>query len=208
LGFLRRVPDDLRVGREAGDPADLHPAEYPALDRGPFVAGEVVASAAPQEGHDAPEVVGGNVGIERSHRLLAAADLGDALDQLRYRRDEADDAGGDRILRHHRELGLGRVLGELQRIVDLTNRHLRAGRENLAHHARVLGRQMHDDDVGEPEIVGDLAEEGPERLHPARRGADSADRNRACACLGGGRAAIFHLTPPALAMSRTFVRRS
>lgn len=69
-----------------------------------------MAGAGPQERHDAPEVVGAPVHVERADRFLAMRHLGQPLGQARQRRHEIGDARRDGVLRHGGKVGLGRLL--------------------------------------------------------------------------------------------------
>ncbi len=214
-----------------------------------------MAGAGAQEGHDAPEVVGAAVHVERTDRFLAVGDLRQALGQAREWRDEVRDAGGDRVLRHGREVGLGRLLhhddaagfldgtdprravrtgarqdhgdavaagsgdgaeehvdrcpvparlgegpgrdavafdhqlavgrddvdaiGRQGRpVVDPQDRHSGANGKDLAEHTRLVGREMENDDVGEPEIGREVTKQPLQGRDAAGRGADGTDRHK------------------------------
>ena len=70
------------------------------------------------------------------------------------------------------ELAVGRddvdaVRLQLRRALDGMHRHARARRQYLRERARLIRREMHDDDIGEAEVVGDLGKEGLQRRDAA-----------------------------------------
>ncbi len=110
LGLLGVDVEMVRVARQRVEAADLHPPQHAAHHGRALVAREIVARAGAQEGHDAPQVVGGAVHVERADRFFAVGDLAEAIDQPRDGCDEVDGAARDGVLRHGAELGLGRLL--------------------------------------------------------------------------------------------------
>lgn len=70
------------------------------------------------------------------------------------------------------------VGGELQSIRRLGDRHRGAGAQQLDQQALVLRREMLDQHERHAAVGRHGGEEGPERLQPARRGADPDDQAR------------------------------
>jgi hypothetical protein len=57
-------------------------------------------------------------------------------------------------------------------VLDRHHRHGRVTREQIAHHALMVGRQMLDDDIGRPRICRQSLEEPLQGIEPPGRGAD------------------------------------
>jgi hypothetical protein len=58
------------------------------------------------------------------------------------------------------------------------HRHLRAKRQDLAQRARLVGVQVKDDNISQPQIVRYLTEQALQRRHTARRGPDRTDGDK------------------------------
>ncbi len=110
LRFLRVLSEIPDVSGEAVLPGHLHPPADPPAHRRALVAGEVVPGAGAEKGDDPGDLLLGLFLGGRHQRPLAVQHFGDPLGQHRDGLDEIGHPGGDGAARHHRELGLLRVL--------------------------------------------------------------------------------------------------
>jgi hypothetical protein len=136
----------------------------------------------PSDHGDADAAVGAGAGQHYGHRVLAVG-LGQGVEEvvdggalaaqlldLRQAQVAVDGgeiaAGRDHIdvVRLHRQ-----VFG------DLLHRHRYQGLEQVREHARVLRRQMHDDDIGEAAVIAGAGEELLQGVETAGGGADADD---------------------------------
>ncbi len=63
---------------------------------------------------------------------------------------------------------------QCRRALNCLHGHRRARRKNLGERARLIGREMHDDDIGETEIVVDVRKNRLQSGNAARRSSDGA----------------------------------
>ena len=124
-------------------------------------------------------------GAAQNHRHPVAAAGGDRAEEhvdrraLPARFAERSRADGV-VLDHQLPVGgddVDAVRLEFRRVHHLAHRHPGAASEDLAELALVLRREVDDNHIGEPQVVADAAEELLQRLDPACRGADGADRD-------------------------------
>ena len=155
----------LRHGGEAGFRRLLHHDDAPALPDG-LDTHRPIGAGARQDDGDAVATGGGDGAEEHVDGRAPAARLAELPCRDAVAIDDEFAVGRD----HIDAIGL-----EGRPVLDLVDGHPGAARQDVGEHARVVGCEVKNDDVGEAEIRRELPEQALQRRDAARRGADGAN---------------------------------
>jgi hypothetical protein len=106
------LPKVLSVAAHAVVASDLHSARQPPHHSAALVVRKVVPGKGVQQTKDLRKAFLRVFFVELAQSVLAANDLGDALDEVGNGCDKIDHAGRNRASRHRRVFGFLRVLHE------------------------------------------------------------------------------------------------